>query len=95
VKVENVPGCDDHTALDQMGQRFRTRDCVPYCSIKRELSKPKPLTIFLTKLMKYSDANLLKAKAATAAKHYGISKDHAAGYIRMEITQRGLAHGKR
>ena len=87
----NVPGCPAHTAVDQRGDRIRIKPCNSACVAVAEAQKGAPLTDFLCKLMKYKDADVAKADPDKAAAHYGISRDHAAGYIRLEKQQRGIA----
>jgi hypothetical protein len=49
-----------------------------------------PLTRFLGMLLCYSDDKLRNASPGKAARHYGISPEHAAGYIRLFRENRGL-----
>lgn len=93
MKIADVPGCLNCTTLDQRGDRFRRRPCNAGCHAVNASSGPMPLTSFLCKLLTYKNADLLKADPKKAAKHYGIRADWAAEYIRLEKTQRGLAHG--
>jgi len=49
-----------------------------------------PLTRFLAKLLGYSLEQLAGASAQKASEHYGISLDHAAGYIAQQRQIRGV-----
>lgn len=59
--------------------------------MSRPLISEFPLTNLLCRLFTYSDDQVRQASAERAAKHYGVSLDHAAGYIRLEREGRGLA----
>lgn len=87
----DVPGCPTHETVDQHGNRLRTGPCTGFCRIAAELNGRLPLTQFLIKLLSYGDEDLMKANAGKAASVYGVSKEHAAGYIRLEIERRGLS----
>lgn len=92
--MENVPACPNCTRLDESrGERFRVKDCEPVCEIMERARQTGGLTRFLVKLMTYKNEDVLKADPKKAAKLYGISKDHAAGYIALEKQTRGLVNG--
>lgn len=94
-----VRDCHVHTAMtderQKVRQRVRLAPCNEYCEASAEMRKRKVygLTDFLVKLLAYKDADVEKADPVKAAEVFGISVDHAAGYIRMEKEKRGLAHG--
>lgn len=95
-KVETTPegyvwACKYHTRVDDKGNRFRVGACVQVCHTWREAENASSgLAKLIVKLWGYSNDNLVKADPKKAAEHYGISEDHAAGYIEMEKRQRGL-----
>lgn len=49
-----------------------------------------PLTNFIKKLLAYGPGDLAKACPDKAAAHYGISREHAAGYIEQQRLVRGV-----
>lgn len=49
-----------------------------------------PLTRFLGTLLSYSEKNLAAADPDKAAVHFGIARDHAAGYISQQREIRGV-----
>jgi hypothetical protein len=90
----DVPQCRVHTRVDTNlgGGWIRLGPCNRGCHWLREMEnkKPSPLNAFLKQLNGYNMENLKNADPDKAAEHYGISRDHAAGYIRMEQERRGI-----
>jgi hypothetical protein len=91
-RITQVPTCEFHTVYDHVTRDLiRKAPCNSSCAVWAEAQRMSGLTRFLRHLMyRMSDAELKKASPAKAAKGYGISKEHAEGYIQLEREKRGL-----
>lgn len=88
-RAKQIEGCREH-----FSGRQRIAPCTPGCSIRDEINRFGALNAFCFRLEKYDTAALLNADPAKAAKVFGISEAHAAGYIKLERVQRGLGEGQ-